>query len=220
MTFALAAAIAMGCVARAGDELPRYRLERGMELSYKGSSTFRHQNGTHQDDTETTAWVVRRNGDGSVRVVLRQGSRFTATSASSLVDSLKSLFKKQDKPPMEYQLGYFDLFPDGRLGPDAELGYRIAPASLFPACPSTRRRRRPGGVIATSGWARSSAIRHCGPSPAAGPSRRAGRAREQDLRHDDGLDVPPRHRAVQSGGSSRSTRRITASRARETDRWN
>ena len=136
-----AIAIAAAAAAQAGDELPRYRLKPGMELAYKGSSTFRHQNGMHLDDQETTAWVVRRNGDGSVRIVLRQGSRFTATSA---VDSLKSLFKKQDKPPMEYHLGYFDLFPDGRLGPDAELGYRIAPASLFPRLPDDEAQAKAG----------------------------------------------------------------------------
>ncbi len=101
----------------------------GMELSYKGSSTFRHQNGMHIDEEQLTAWVTRRNNDGSVRIVLRQGSRFTATS---IADTLKSLFKKQDKPPMQHNFGYFDLFPDGRLGPDAELGYRISPATLFP----------------------------------------------------------------------------------------
>ncbi len=126
-------AIAAAATARAGDELPRYRLEPGMELTYKGSSTFRHQNGMHIDDQESTAWIVRRNGDGSVRVVVRQGSRFTATS---VVDTLKSLFKKQAKPPMDYNFGYFDLVPDGRLGPDAELGYRITPASLFPRLPA------------------------------------------------------------------------------------
>jgi thiol-disulfide isomerase/thioredoxin len=128
MTVAIVAANA----ARGGDELPRYRLEPGMELSYKGSSTFRHQNGMHLNDDETTAWIVRRNGDSSVRVVLRQGSRFTSTS---IADTLKSLFKKQAKPPMDYNFGYFDLFPDGRLGPDSELGYRISPDSLFPRLP-------------------------------------------------------------------------------------
>ena len=137
----VAMAIAAAGAARAGDELPRYRLEPGMELTYKGSSTFRHQSGMHIDDEETTAWVVRRNDDGSVRVVLRQGSRFTATS---VVDTLKNLFKKSDKPPMEYHLGYFDLFPDGRIGPDAELGYRIIPATLFPRLPETRQQAKAG----------------------------------------------------------------------------
>jgi thiol-disulfide isomerase/thioredoxin len=140
MLAAITATIAAGA-ARAGDELPRYRLEPGMELSYKGSSAFQHQNGAHLDDQETTAWVVRRNGDGSVRVVLRQGSRFTSTS---LADSLKGLFKKKDKPPMEYNVGYFDLFPDGRLGPDAELGYRINTDALFPRLPDDEMQAKAG----------------------------------------------------------------------------
>jgi hypothetical protein len=116
---AIMAAIVVTGVVRAGDKLPRYRLQPGMELSYTGTSTFRHQSGTHNDDQETTAWVIRKNGDDSVRVVLRQGNRFTATSSG---DSDKDQLNKQPKPPMEYHVGYFDLFPDGRLGPDAELG--------------------------------------------------------------------------------------------------
>jgi thiol-disulfide isomerase/thioredoxin len=130
MTAAIVAAVAVA--ARAGDDIPRYRLQPGMELSYKGSTTFRHQNGMHINEDELTAWIVRRNGDGSVRVVLRQGSRFTATS---LAESLKGLFSKQAKPPMEYNVGYFDLFSDGRIGPDAELGYHISPATVFPRLP-------------------------------------------------------------------------------------
>jgi thiol-disulfide isomerase/thioredoxin len=131
-TAAVAMAIAAVGAARAGQELPRYRLEPGMELSYAGSSTFKHQSGMHIDEEATTAWVVRRNDDGSVRIVIRQGSRFTATS---VVDTIKNLFKKQDKRPMQYQFGYFDLFPDGRVGPDAEQGFRFIPASLFPRLP-------------------------------------------------------------------------------------
>ena len=132
MTAAVAMAIAAAGAARAGDELPRYRLEPGMELSYKSSSTFKHQNGMHIDEEETTAWVVRRNDDGSVRIVIRQGSRFTATS---VVDTLKNLFKKQDKPPMEYHIGYFDLFsrrphrPGRRAGLSDHSGHPLsAPA--------------------------------------------------------------------------------------------
>jgi thiol-disulfide isomerase/thioredoxin len=135
---------AAGPVPAAG-ELPRYRLEPGMELSYKGSSKFQHQNGTHLDDEEAIAWVVRRNGDGSVRVVLRQGTRFTATRTKSVVESIRSFFTKESQSPMEYHLGYFDLFPDGRLGPDAELGYRITPSGLFPRLPD-------GAAQAQAGW--------------------------------------------------------------------
>jgi len=114
------------------DGLPRYRLEPGMELTYKGSDTFKHQRGSHLSDQETTAWVVRRNDDGSVRVIVRQGSRFRQTSTADAF-SLKDLLKKPG--PMDYNLGHFDLSPDGRIGPDAELGYRIDPATLFPRLP-------------------------------------------------------------------------------------
>ena len=45
---------------------------------------------------------------------------------------------------MEYNVGYFDLFPDGRIGPDAELGYRIDPASLFPRLPDDETQAKAG----------------------------------------------------------------------------
>ena len=144
MAAAITAAIVVTGVVRAGDELPRYRLQPGMELSYTGTTTFRHQSGTHNDDQETTAWVIRKNGDGSVRVVLRQGNRFTATSSAY---SDKGPLNKQPKPPMEYHVGYFDLFPDGRLGPDAELGYRISPAASFPRLPDDETQAKAKG-----GW--------------------------------------------------------------------
>jgi thiol-disulfide isomerase/thioredoxin len=131
-TAAVATAIAAAGAAKAGDELPRYRLEPGMELSYTGSSTFKYQSGMDTNEEETTAWVVRKNDDGSVRIVLRQGSRSTITS---VVDTIKSLFKKQNKQPMDYHVGYLDLFPDGRIGPDAEQDFRIIPATLFPRLP-------------------------------------------------------------------------------------
>ena len=193
MTVVIAGAIAAAATARAGDELPRYRLEPGMELSYKGSSTFRHQNGMHIDDEETTAWVVRRNGDGSVRVVLRQGSRFTATSVA---DTLKSLFKKQDQaadgvPPRL-------LRPVPRRPPRA--GRRAGlPHQPRPAVPPPARRRGAGeGRVGPARRADGPGVPllvAAGRARRLGLPRRAGRAREQDLRHDDGLDVPPRRRA-------------------------
>jgi hypothetical protein len=74
-TTAVTAAISLTGVARAGDEVPKYRLEPGTELSYKGSSTFRHQSGMHIDDQELTAWTVHRNDDGSVSAVLPRMGR-------------------------------------------------------------------------------------------------------------------------------------------------
>src|SRR5271157_3390410 len=116
-------AIASASTARAGDELPRYRLEPGMELSYKGSSTFGHQNGMHIDDQESTAWIVRRNGDGSVHVVVRQGSRFTATS---VVDTLKSLSK--NKPSRRW----ITISATSTCSPTAAWGRMLSWATVSP----------------------------------------------------------------------------------------
>ena len=143
LTATFCVAIAAAGRVRAGDEMPRYRLEPGMELSYDGSSTFKHEHGSHTNDEETTAWVTRRNDDGSVRVVIRQGSRFTAASGSAL-DTIKGLVKNPAKAPMEYHLGYIDLYPDGRLGPDAELGYRLSPSGLFPRLPDDAAQAKDG----------------------------------------------------------------------------
>jgi len=130
--------------AKAGEELPRYRLEPGMELTYKGSSLFRFEGGAHLDDTETTAWVLRRNEDGSVRILVRQGSRFTAARDSESA-SEESLRKKAEEGEMRFVVGYFDLFPDGRLGKDAELAFRIRPDSVFPRLPDDQ-------AQASAGW--------------------------------------------------------------------
>jgi thiol-disulfide isomerase/thioredoxin len=123
------------------DEVPRYRLEPGMELKYKGSSSFRHQNGSHDNESETTLWVVRKNGDGSVHVVISEGSRFSATSNR---DSSKGEAKAKPKSPMDFSLGYFDIFPDGRIGPDAELGYRISVPALLPRLPDDAKQAEAG----------------------------------------------------------------------------
>lgn len=141
LTAAVGLAIAAAGAARAGDDLPRYRLQPGMELSYKGSNTFKHKNQVLFYEDESTAWVVRRNEDGSVRIVIRQRSRFTVTSPG---ESLKDLLKKSKPKPMEYHMGYFDLFPDGRLGPDIEQGFQIEPASLFPRLPASAAQAKAG----------------------------------------------------------------------------
>jgi thiol-disulfide isomerase/thioredoxin len=137
----LMAVVAATGLAHAGDAVPRYHLQPGIELTYKGTSAFRHQNGTHKSDSETTAWVVRQNSDGSVRVVVRQGSRFAATSNAELA---KTSAPKKPEPAMDYNIGYFDLFPDGRIGPDAQLGYTISPAALFPRLPDDEAQARAG----------------------------------------------------------------------------
>jgi thiol-disulfide isomerase/thioredoxin len=111
------------CCARAFAEdpaaAPRYHLTPGMELTYKGKSDFKYEGGAFHYKKETTAWVVRKNPDGSYRIVLRE----------SMAMDREGDYKSQGKP--DISLGYFDLFEDGRMGPNPELGYRIDPTDLF-----------------------------------------------------------------------------------------
>lgn len=119
-------------VADAADELPRYRLKPGMVLSYTGRSSIKANTDTFFEDQDTTAWVVRRNTDGSCRVVIRVGSRLREAAGPG---SGKAPIEEPQPSPMEYHLGSFDLFPDGRLGGDAQLGSDVDPAIAFPRLP-------------------------------------------------------------------------------------
>jgi thiol-disulfide isomerase/thioredoxin len=105
--------------------LPRYHLETGQELTYKGESQFRYGNGTSTSSlgqkSEWKVWIVRKNDDGSHRLVIRSTeSRMQDGQAQGTPDST---------------LAYCDVFDDGRIVPNESLGYRLDPASLFPRLP-------------------------------------------------------------------------------------
>jgi thiol-disulfide isomerase/thioredoxin len=100
---------------------PRYHLEVGQQLEYRGSSDFKFESGSFGSKDERTAWVVRKNDDGGWRVVLR-------TSSASTRDG-----KSQGDP--EDSLAYFDLAPDGTIVPNDSFGYRFDPTPLFPKLP-------------------------------------------------------------------------------------
>lgn len=118
---------ASSAASAAADDLPRYRLTPGMVLSYEGRSTLRYGSDTYLEELDTTAWVVRRNPDGSCRVVIRVGSRLRGAGTPNV---------PQQPPPMGYNLGYFDVFPDGRLGADADVNGDTDPAICFPRLPA------------------------------------------------------------------------------------
>jgi peroxiredoxin len=110
----------------AAEELPRYRLKVGQELTYHHSGEFNYKvgerSGVHRNDDTWDVRVLRQNADGSWRLLLHLTTTFW-------VD-------KQKKPEPQHYLGCCDLFADGRLGPDANLGYRINPTNLFPRLPA------------------------------------------------------------------------------------
>lgn len=127
-------------VANAAGDVPRYRLKPGMVLSYQGRSTLKYGSDTFLEELDTTAWVVRGNPDGSCRVVIRVGSRLRGADGP---DGGKAQNTKPQLLPMDYSLGYFDLYPDGRLGADGEVNIDVDPAICFPRLP---------GDPATSEW--------------------------------------------------------------------
>lgn len=119
-------------VASAADGIPRYRLKPGMVLHYTGRTSLNVNSSVFLEDQDTTAWVVRRNSDGSCRVVIRIGERIREDVVRGGGNAANH---GQQLPPMEYNLGYFDMFPDGRLGVDSQIGTDVDPAIVFPRLP-------------------------------------------------------------------------------------
>ncbi|WP_165072747.1 TlpA family protein disulfide reductase [Paludisphaera rhizosphaerae] len=124
----------------AAADLPRYRLEPGMVLTYKGLSRSNYGAMIMTSETQTTVWVVGRNPDGSARVVVRQGRR--NASAKEGVE-----LKGMDKQPMEFSLARLDLFPDGRIAPDSEVGSGISPQTIFPQLPADEAEAKAGWTV-------------------------------------------------------------------------
>src|SRR4051812_8948370 len=83
--------------------VPRYRLEPGQELRYRGTSEFKYENGSHDAKTDWQVWVLRRNDDGSDRVVVRSSQTFSQSSQG----------RERREGPARVTLAYCDLFPDG-----------------------------------------------------------------------------------------------------------
>jgi peroxiredoxin len=115
--------------------LPRYRFEVRQELTYKGAREFRYkEKGTFHsfgDRAAWTVWVVRKNENGTSRVVIRSSEASWAGS-------------KKFRPP-QLSLGYCDVTADGRTSWNRSLGFHFDPGWLFPALP-------PDGKSLAAGW--------------------------------------------------------------------
>ncbi len=110
----------------ASGPVPRYRLKPGQELSYRGTSDFKYENGSLGTESDWRAWVLRANADGSWRLLLRVTSKMTQTYNGS----------KQGNGPADVSMAYCDLFPDGRIVANDSFGYRVEPSSIFPRLPA------------------------------------------------------------------------------------
>jgi thiol-disulfide isomerase/thioredoxin len=75
----------------------------------------------------TGSWqitVVGEDPDGSKRVILRSASAYA-----------QKLNGNEHKSPERVQLGYADVFPDGRITPNPTLGMQLDPSGVLPPLP-------------------------------------------------------------------------------------
>lgn len=107
--------------------VPRYRWEPGQELTYHATSEFKYENGSHGTRTDWKVWVVRKNDDGSSRIVLRSSQTFSQSSGG----------RPRTEGPARVTLAYCDVFPDGRIVPNDSLGFHLDPTVILPRLPGT-----------------------------------------------------------------------------------
>jgi thiol-disulfide isomerase/thioredoxin len=128
---ALVGTLALAVPAAAADRtsVPRYRFKPGQELTFTQSSEFRYGKGenagTLGDQTDWQVWVVRRNDDGSWRLILRSSEKSWQTFGKG----------PKGERPGNSTLAYCDVFEDGRLVPNESFGYRLDPSVIFPRLP-------------------------------------------------------------------------------------
>jgi thiol-disulfide isomerase/thioredoxin len=128
LSVALCIANAAPATSRAAlpDAAPRYRLEVGQELLFKEVNDVKYGKGRNQllirRHSEWKIWVVRKNDDGSYRLVLH-------STESTSVDE-----RKPSEPT--YALAYCDLTTDGRLVPNSTIDNSTNVALFFPRLPA------------------------------------------------------------------------------------
>jgi thiol-disulfide isomerase/thioredoxin len=113
------------------DDLPRYRLEVGQQLSYKQASEFKYEGphgpGVYSVTMDWDVWVTRANKDGSWRIVLHVVRKFSRVVTGKNPYNLSNTAQ---------ELEHFDLFPDGRIVGDIRMGSTATPETLFPCLPA------------------------------------------------------------------------------------
>lgn len=122
----LGISIAPGRAEEAVDSVPRYELTPGQELSYRSQSEFKYKDGSFGNKADWQVWVLRKNEDGSFRMLFRSSERTVQSSSG----------REAREQPADVSMGYADLFPDGRFVPNDSWGYRLNPTPLFPKLPA------------------------------------------------------------------------------------
>jgi hypothetical protein len=124
-----------------GQELPRYKLGVGQHIKYESVGDSKYQSGRFHNEAQWDVFVVGKNDDGSVRLILQQKSKF-----SQIMDRQPRGSENESN-----ELAYVDLFPDGHFSRNDSLGFRVEPAIIFPTLPAD-------SEAAKKGWQQESAF--------------------------------------------------------------
>jgi thiol-disulfide isomerase/thioredoxin len=150
-----------GIALAAGERgLPRYKLQVGQELRYRGQDEFKYERGKYGTRDSWSVWVVRQNPDGSWRLLVRYGNEFAMAreplgAAKIDVDDKPKEDSKADAngtpekeaPAKELPLDFTgdetvtfawcDITPEGRIAPNDSFGFRMRLEGLLPKLPQT-----------------------------------------------------------------------------------
>ena len=137
--------VSLTTAASAAGPPPRYELKPGQVIAYEEKQDYKGRSGDSEYQWTRRLWVVGQNGDGSWRVVAREG--------------LKSLREQgsQSQQPETVTLARFDVYPDGRIPLPPISARGSTPPISSHASPATRRRRHPAGRSTTTAMMRPSA---------------------------------------------------------------
>lgn len=123
--------------------LPRYRLQVGQELVFRGRSEFHYKGGQFLQREAWNCWVVRENPDHTWRIILKRVSTFTQLSETAGDDERKATLQKHaenlnDTDALdEVEFVQFDFAPDGRCQESTSLGFLTRPHKVLPSLPQT-----------------------------------------------------------------------------------
>jgi len=112
--------------------LPRYRLQVGQELVYRGGGVVRSDSSKLVHCDSWRVWVVRKNPDQSCRLILQYGRGYTTYR---LAPGDKEDEEDLSESPMFFKFAWCDFHPDGRIIENDSLGFLIQPSKLLVRLP-------------------------------------------------------------------------------------
>lgn len=138
---------------KASPTVPRYQLQVGLELIYRGQDQFKYKEGQFLTRHVWNFWVVRENPDHSWRIIAQNTRSFKQSRGSGTVaetvEAIGKLFEKEEEDAQkQVQFGWFDIHPDGQIIDNPLLGYQLQPFNVLACLPRT-------SAEVEQGWKRS-----------------------------------------------------------------